>query len=64
MAKTYLCTNEACSLGAVGQPGRFVGGMTQEGKHLLTGQPLDSLKKGDDYGDGVCPNCGQKGKEE
>lgn len=63
MPKVYECHNKACSLGSASQPGMFSGGMTQEGKHLLTGQPIDSLKKGEDYGDGVCPNCGQKGKE-
>lgn len=63
MAKTYECENPSCTLGTVGAPGRFSGGMSQEAKHLLTGQPIDDLKKGDDYGDGICPNCGQKGKE-
>lgn len=61
MAKTvHLCENPACTLGAVGHPGRFTGGITAEGKHLLTGAPLESLKEGADYGDGFCPNCATK----
>jgi hypothetical protein len=62
--KVYECTNQACSLGTVGNPGRFTGGITAEQQHLLTGAPLDSLEKGKDYGDGYCPNCGKKGKAE
>jgi hypothetical protein len=31
--------------------------------NILTGKPVDDLKSGEDYGQGVCPNCGQKGKE-
>jgi hypothetical protein len=64
MAKTYLCDNAACTLGSVGNPGRFSGGMTKDQKHLLTGQPVDDLKSGEDFGAGICPNCGQKGAEE
>jgi hypothetical protein len=58
MAKTYQCDNPACSLGAVGQPGLFTGGATKEQVHILTGNP-----EPEDHGAGVCPNCGQKGKE-
>jgi hypothetical protein len=36
--------------------------MTAEGKHILTGAPLEQLKKGEDYGPGICPNCGQPGE--
>jgi hypothetical protein len=61
--KKYECTNPACSLGTVGEPGRFTGGITNEQLHLLTGQPLEELKSGTDHGPGFCPNCGQKGKE-
>jgi hypothetical protein len=63
MAKTYECNNPACSLGVVGQPGRFSGGISKEQVNILTGKPVDDLKSGEDYGQGVCPNCGQKGKE-
>jgi len=59
MAKTYLCTNQACTLGTTGQPGRFTGGATKEQILLLTGDPDPK-----DHGAGVCPNCGQKGREE
>jgi len=64
MAKTYLCKNSACSLGTVGNPGRFSHGITKEQVNLLTGKPVDDLKSGEDYGPGFCPNCGQKGAEE
>lgn len=59
MAKTYLCTNTACSLGAVGQPGRFTGGATKEFVTTITGDPDPKH-----HGNGVCPNCGKPGKEE
>ncbi len=64
MPKTYLCTSAACSLGTVKQPGRFSGGISKEHVNILTGQPVDSLEKGKDFGEGICPNCGQPGKEE
>jgi hypothetical protein len=57
MAKTYQCENPACTLGAVGQPGRFTGGITKDQARLLTGNPES------DHGNGVCPNCGKPGKE-
>lgn len=59
MAKTYLCGNQGCTLGTAGQPGRFTGGATKEQITLLTGDPDPK-----DHGAGVCPNCGQKGREE
>jgi hypothetical protein len=63
MSKTlYVCKNAACTLGTAQQFGRFTGGITAEQKHLLTGQPVEALKKGVDYGDGVCTNCGQPGE--
>lgn len=57
----YICENPACSLGAVGEPGRFTGGITAEHVHILKGTPVDQVK---DYGDGYCPNCGAKGRKE
>lgn len=56
--KTYECVNVACSLGTVGNPGRFRGGISKEQVTLLTGDP-----EPEDHGQGVCPNCGQPGKE-
>jgi hypothetical protein len=56
--KTYVCTNKACLLGTVGQPGRFTGGATDYQAFLLTGDP------GAKGGEGVCPNCGKPGKAE
>lgn len=54
--KVYECSNPACSLGTVGNPGRFTGGITKDGAVRLTGDP-DA-----DHGDGFCPNCGKEGK--
>jgi len=64
MAKIYECHNPACSLGTVGNPGRFSGGITKEQVNVLTGQPLDDLKSGEHFGPGFCPNCAAKGTEE
>lgn len=60
---TYECTNPACSLGTPGEPGRFTGGVTDVQVQLLTGTPLEHLKKGTDFGDGFCPNCGKRGEK-
>lgn len=56
--KRYECRNPACTLGTVGNPGRFSGGITKEQATMLTGNP-----EPDDHGNGVCPNCGKPGKE-
>lgn len=56
MSKTYECHNDACSLGTVGQPGRFTGGITKQQATMLTGNPEP------EHGNGICPNCGKKGK--
>lgn len=61
--KTYECANKACSLGTVGAPGRFTGGITSEQVTLLTGKPAEQQEKGVDHGEGICPNCGKSGKE-
>jgi hypothetical protein len=58
MAKLYECSNPACSLGTVGNPGKFSGGATKQHITTLTGEP-----EPENYGDGVCPNCGKAGKE-
>lgn len=55
---TYSCENPACSLGQVGAPGRFTGGISPEGAFVLTGDP-DA-----EHGPGVCPNCGKPGVKE
>lgn len=57
--KTYLCKNPACTLGTVGEPGRFSGGITKEQVTVLTGDPDPK-----DHGAGYCPNCGKKGEAE
>lgn len=62
--KLYRCENAACTLGTAGQPGLFTGGITAGHVHVLTGRPLEELKKGVDFGDGICPNCGKPGIEE
>lgn len=56
----YRCENPACSLGAVGEPGHFTGGITPHGINVLTGRPVESLED-HEHGDGVCPNCGKPG---
>lgn len=56
MAKTYECRNAKCSLGTAEQPGRFTGGLTKEGAAVLGVDPGKA-------GPGVCPNCGEKGRE-
>ena len=61
--KTYECHNPACSLGTVGSPGRFTGGIAPEQVLLLTGKPPEQQEKGVDHGEGVCPNCAQPGEE-
>lgn len=61
--KLYRCENPACTLGTVGNPGRFSGGITAAQVNVLTGRPVESLEKGADYGDGFCPNCGKQGVE-
>lgn len=58
----YTCENKDCPQGARGEPSQFSGGMTAEQRNLLTGEPVDDMKEGTDYGDGICPTCGVKGK--
>ena len=58
MSKRYECANKSCPLGSSGVPGRFSGGISKEQVTLLTGNP-----EPDEHGAGVCPNCGQPGKE-
>jgi len=60
MKKHYECTNTACSLGSAKSAGLFTGGMTKEQRTVLTGE-IDPPKE--DYGPGICPNCGKAGKE-
>lgn len=58
MSKVYECTNAACSLGTVGNPGRFTSGITKQQAINLSGNPEA------EHGPGYCPNCGKKGKAE
>ena len=57
-AKVYECSNTACSLGTLVSPGTFTGGADKERITMLTGNPEPEF-----FGEGVCPNCGQPGKE-
>ena len=57
-ATIYECTNEACTLGTRGNPGQFTGGITKEQVTLITGDP-----EPENHGKGICPNCGEPGKE-
>lgn len=54
----YECRTQGCSLGSLKSPGRFSGGATKEQITALTGDPDP-----EHYGDGVCANCGEVGKE-
>lgn len=62
LGTVYECHNEACSSGSRVDPGRFTGGITKEQVNLLTGDPVENMVEGRDYGEGFCPTCGQKGK--
>jgi hypothetical protein len=57
--KKFECTNKVCPLGTVipvWTPGQFTGGMTEQNRDTM-GLPADHP-----VGEGICPNCGQKGK--
>jgi hypothetical protein len=60
--QVYHCTNSACVLGSVKDPGRFTGGISAEQVNLRTGRPVEEMTRGVDYGEGFCPVCGEKGK--
>lgn len=57
----YECENVACALGSRADHGRFTGGISAEQKNRLTGEPVESLVEGEDFGEGVCPSCGEPG---
>ena len=57
MSTVYECENPACSLGVVGSPGRFTGGITPQQAEMLTGDPEAET------GEGICPNCGKPATE-
>ena len=60
----YRCDYDRCALGGVHNPGYFTGGPSAEAVNLLTAQPVEEMVEGQDYGEGVCPNCGSKGTRE
>lgn len=60
----YRCENAACPLGSLQQHGYFTGGITAEQVSVMTGQPVDSLADGKDFGEGFCPNCATRGKKD
>jgi hypothetical protein len=61
-AKLYVCENPACPLGSRATGGVFAGGITAEQRNMLTGEPVEHMKKGVHYGEGFCPNCGEEAK--
>lgn len=61
--QVYVCTSEGCVLGTTDNPGKFTGGISSGQKFVLTGQPEDQQKEGQDYGEGICPNCGKPGQK-
>lgn len=60
MKQLYQCTNSSCTLGSREDKGLFTGGISKEQVTILTGNP-DPPKE--EYGKGVCPNCGKAGRE-
>ena len=56
-ATLYECHNNLCTLGTRVTPGQFTGGATQEQVMMITGDPEA------EFGEGICPNCGQPGKK-
>lgn len=56
-AVVYECHNRLCTLGTRTTPGRFTGGATQDQVMMITGDPEA------DHGEGICPNCGEKGRK-
>jgi len=58
----YECTNPNCALGSQFDHGKFTDGISARQKTMLTGQPEESLKEGVDFGEGVCPTCGEVGE--
>lgn len=61
LEQVYECHNSACPLGSRKDAGRFTNGITAEQKNLLTGDPIENMVEGEDYGEGVCSTCGEKG---
>ena len=59
----YICEFPACSLGTVGAPGRFAGGISAESLSVLTGEPVEAIEDEGKAGEGYCPNCGTKGRK-
>lgn len=59
----YRCDNPVCTLGTVGAPGHFTGGIAAEQITVLTGKPVEHLDQAE-FGEGVCPNCGKPGTKE
>ena len=56
--KLYECQNDYCPLGTMGKAGgRFTGGLSEEQRAVL------GLDPDNPTGNGICPNCGKKGKE-
>ena len=56
--KLYECQNEYCPLGIQGESGgRFTSGLSDEQRAVL------GLSADAPTGNGICPNCGKKGKE-
>lgn len=61
--QVYECHNSQCTLGSRKEPGLFTGGMTEAGLELIYGTTTeeDRTTEGIGFGEGYCPNCGQKG---
>ena len=55
--KLYVCDN--CR-----PPLHFTDGADQQDIANKTGKPFESMVEGQDFGQGVCPNCGAVAKED
>lgn len=64
LARVYECHNSACPLGSRKDPGRFTGGITAEALNLKTGEPLEHIIAEGKFGEGYCPECGEKATPE
>jgi hypothetical protein len=57
----YQCHNKACPLGSLKDPGHFTAGITAAQRNVLYGDPVENMVEGVDFGEGICPTCGEKG---
>lgn len=61
--QVYECHNPQCPLGSRKDPGRFTGGITEAQLETIYGTTTEEERTAENvgWGEGHCPNCGQKG---